>query len=80
MEVTVRDVTLTCQSELSSQAITFRYAVVNRGEKDIYLLDIFPAVAQDTRTAVADFQRRVRLLEEPISGPCPEGHSPASRR
>jgi hypothetical protein len=56
MEVTVRDVKLTCQFELSPEAIAMRYAVVNAGETDIYLMDAYPAVDQSTRTAFADFK------------------------
>jgi hypothetical protein len=50
-----KDVVLTCRPEFLSDRLRMHYAVINRGSKDIFLLDVYPSGDPQSRKPSGDY-------------------------
>jgi hypothetical protein len=64
MENIAKDTVLECRQELFPGKLQMHYTVTNRGSKDIYLLDVYPAGDPKSRKAVADYNSVYACLKD----------------
>lgn len=64
MENTAKDIVLTCSPEFLPDKLQMHYTVTNRGNKDIYLLDVYPGGDPKSRNAVADYNSVYACLKD----------------
>lgn len=56
MDSVTQDIFLTCRAEVEEKILRVSYTLQTKRIKEIYVLDVFPAVNQEERTAYADYQ------------------------
>jgi len=61
----VRDVKFSSSIEKGEGEVKLKYSITNTGTKDIYVLDAYPAVDMETRTASADLKSFYLSFREP---------------
>jgi len=64
MEKIEKDTVLACSQEFLPDKIQMHYTVTNRGSKDIYLLDVYPAGDPESRKAVGDYNSVYACLKD----------------
>lgn len=61
----VRDIKFTSSLEKGESELKIKYSITNTGTKDIYVLDAYPAVDMETRSASADLKSFYLSFREP---------------
>ncbi len=64
MENIAKDPVLTCHQEFLPDNLRMHYTVSNRGSKDIYLLEAYPAGAPGSKKAIADYNSVYACLKD----------------
>ncbi len=64
MEDVAKETVLACRQEFLPDRLRMRYTVTNRGSKDIYLLDVYPAGDPKSGKAAADYHSVYACLKD----------------